>query len=172
MLITLFVAGFDTSKNQLILTMNQLIDRPEMYRRCGEDLAYCRKVTEESLRYSAIVSKFRAAAKDFDYDGQSFRKGDTLVLSSPLANRDPAFFADPMDFILIARMPRVIWRWARRSYLPRPAHRPRANPGRVAPDRATPAQSAPQRRGWLAADARRLGTDQPADRLRSGLNEW
>jgi cytochrome P450 len=98
MLITLFVAGFDTSKNQLCLTMNQLLDRPEMYRRCGEDLAYCRKVTEESLRYSAIVSKFRAAKQDFRYQGWDFRKGDTLVLSSPLANRDPAYFDDPMDF--------------------------------------------------------------------------
>ncbi len=98
MLITLFVAGFDTSKNQLCLTMNQLLDNPDMYRRCGEDLAYCRKVTEESLRHSAIVSKFRAAKQDFSYGGHSFNKGDTLVLSSPLANRDPAFFTDPMAF--------------------------------------------------------------------------
>src|SRR5258706_4116798 len=37
LLIFLFVAGYDTSKNALTLLMNVLIDRPDLYRRCAED---------------------------------------------------------------------------------------------------------------------------------------
>ncbi len=98
MLITNIIAGFDTSKNQLTLTMHHLIDRPEIYRRCAADLAYCRKVTEESFRYSSIVSKYRQAAKDFTYRDHQFRKGDIIVISSTLANRDPAVYPNPGEF--------------------------------------------------------------------------
>lgn len=98
MLLTNLLAGYDTSKNQLTLTMHYLIDRPDIYRRCAEDLDYCRKVTEESFRFSSIVSKYRQAANDFSYGGHQFRKGDIIVISSTLANRDPAMFANPRVF--------------------------------------------------------------------------
>jgi cytochrome P450 len=98
MVLTVAVAGYDTSKNQLGMTMKLLLDRPEMYERCATDLAFCRKVSEESLRHSAIATPYREAAVDFDYGGFRFRKGDTIVLAPPLANRDPAVFASPSDF--------------------------------------------------------------------------
>ena len=56
MVLTVAVAGYDTSKNQLSMTMKILLERPEMYQRCAEDLQFCRKVTEESLRHSAIAT--------------------------------------------------------------------------------------------------------------------
>lgn len=98
MLLTIVVAGYDTSKNQLAVTMNLLIERPDMYRRCADDLPYCRKVIEESLRHTAIASPIREVERDFVYDGFQFRKGDTLVIAAPLANRDPAVFANPYRF--------------------------------------------------------------------------
>lgn len=98
MVLTVAVAGFDTSKNQLTMMMKLLLDRPEMYARCAEDLAFCRKVTEESLRHSAIATPYREVARDFEYDGFRFRKGETIVMAPPLANRDPAVFADPTAF--------------------------------------------------------------------------
>ena len=98
MVLTVAVAGYDTSKNQLAMTMKLLLGRPEMYARCAEDLAFCRKVTEESLRHSAIATPYREAARDFVYDGFSFSKGDTIVLAAPLANRDPAIFGSPAEF--------------------------------------------------------------------------
>jgi len=98
MLLTNLIAGFDTSKNQLTLTMHYLIDRPEIYQRCAEDLDYCRKVTEESFRFSSIVSKYRQAANDFSYGDHQFRKGDIILISSTLANRDPAMFPNPRVF--------------------------------------------------------------------------
>jgi cytochrome P450 len=98
MVLTVVVAGYDTSKNQLAMTMKLLLDRPEIYARCAEDAAFCRKVTEESLRHSAIASPYREAANDFAYGGARFAKGDTIVLAPALANRDPAVFADPAAF--------------------------------------------------------------------------
>jgi cytochrome P450 len=98
MILTVVVAGYDTSKNQLAMTMKLLLDRPDLYQRCAEDSAFCRKVTEESLRHSAIATPYREAARDFTYGDFQFRKGDTIVMAPPLANRDPAVFAAPSAF--------------------------------------------------------------------------
>ena len=98
MVLTVFVAGYDTSKNQLTVTMNLLLSRPDIYQRCAEDLQFCRKVTEESLRHTAIASPPRAVLRDFTYGGLTFRAGEMLVLSPPLANRDPRMFPDPERF--------------------------------------------------------------------------
>ncbi|MCB2079730.1 MAG: cytochrome P450, partial [Novosphingobium sp.] len=98
LLLTVAVAGYDTSKNQLSVTMNMLIDRPEMYQRCAEDIQYCRAVAEESLRHTAIASPVRTAAHDFTYRDFTFSKGDMLVMAPPLANRDPAMFPHPEEF--------------------------------------------------------------------------
>jgi cytochrome P450 len=98
MLLTVAVAGYDTSKNQLTVTMDLLLDRPEMYQRCAEDLQFCRAVTEESLRHTAIASPVRTVADDFTYEGFTFSKGDMLVMAPPLANRDPVKFPGPVEF--------------------------------------------------------------------------
>jgi cytochrome P450 len=98
MVLTVLFAGYDTSKNQLGMTMKLLLDHPEMYERCAQDLAYCRKVTEESLRHSAIATPYREAVTDFAYDGFEFGKGTMIVLAPPLANRDPAVFPQPGKF--------------------------------------------------------------------------
>ena len=98
MVLTVAVAGYDTSKNQLSMTMKLLLERPDLYQRCAEDLQFCRKVTEESLRHSAIATPYREAARDFAYGDFHFRKGETLVLAPPLANRDPLVFPEPRQF--------------------------------------------------------------------------
>ncbi|MDG2003059.1 MAG: cytochrome P450 [Novosphingobium sp.] len=98
LLLTVVVAGYDTSKNQLSVTMNLLLDRPEMYQRCAEDLQFCRAVTEESLRHTAIASPVRTVADDFTYEEFTFSKGDMLVMAPPLANRDASKFLDPGEF--------------------------------------------------------------------------
>lgn len=98
MLLTVVVAGYDTSKNMLTLTMKMLLDRPEMYRRCAEDKEFCGKVAQEALRHSAIATPYRAVAQDFTYQGHQFRKGETVVCAPPLAGRDPSVFADPLIF--------------------------------------------------------------------------
>ena len=98
MLLTVIIAGYDTSKNQLTWTMKLLVDHPEIYARCAEDKDYCGRVINESLRLTGIASPYRAAARDFTYQGVSIRKGDVVIFATSLAGRDPATFADPLTF--------------------------------------------------------------------------
>lgn len=98
MLLTLFIAGYDTSKNQLAMVMSLLLDNPEMYERCASDWDYCGKVVLESLRHSSIATPFREVSSPFTYEGASFAMGDLLVFAPPLAGRDPEIFMDPLQF--------------------------------------------------------------------------
>lgn len=98
MLLTVIIAGYDTSKNQLTWTMKLLIDRPDMYRRCAEDRDFCGKVVNEALRLTGIASPYRAAARDFSYKGVDFRQGDIVIFGTSLAGRDPLVFSDPLEF--------------------------------------------------------------------------
>jgi cytochrome P450 len=98
MILTIIVAGYDTSKNQLTMTIKLLLDRPDIYARCAADKEFCGKVVDESLRHSAIATPFREAVRDFSYREFAFSKGDALLLAPPLANRDPTVFAEPGRF--------------------------------------------------------------------------
>jgi cytochrome P450 len=98
MVLTIIVAGYDTSKNQLTMTMRLLLERPEIYARCAIDKEFCGKVVDESLRHSAIATPFREAAHDFTYQGAQFRKGDALIMATALGNRDATMFTDPAKF--------------------------------------------------------------------------
>jgi cytochrome P450 len=98
MVLTVFMAGYDTSKNQLTWTMKLLLELPDMYARCAQDKDFCGRVVQESLRHTSIATPYREVARSFCYDGVQFRQGELLVLTPPLAGRDPAVFPDPLRF--------------------------------------------------------------------------
>jgi cytochrome P450 len=98
MLLVLMLAGFDTSRNMLGLTMKTLLERPEMYVRCAEDKEFCGKVIEEALRYYGIATPYRVVGRDFDYRGVSFKKHDVIVCVTPVAGQDESVFSDPRRF--------------------------------------------------------------------------
>jgi cytochrome P450 len=98
MLLTVLIAGYDTSKNLLTIIMMILLDHPEMYARCAFDIDFCGKVVQEALRHTGIATPYREVASPFSYGGFQFAKGDLLILGSPLAGRDPSVFADPAAF--------------------------------------------------------------------------
>jgi cytochrome P450 len=98
MIMLLLFAGYDTSKNMLTMIMHLLLDRPEIYARCGQDLDYCRRVIEEALRHSSITTNFRQVAEPFEYEGFRFPEGAMVLLSAALAGRDPTVYADPLRF--------------------------------------------------------------------------
>lgn len=98
LIMVLLFGGYDTSKNMLALTINQLIDRPEMYDRCADDLDYCTKVINEALRHSGIATVFRQVKSTFEYEGFQFPEGALVAMATPLAGRDPAVFDAPMTF--------------------------------------------------------------------------
>jgi len=98
MLMVLLLAGYDTSKNALTLTMYYMMRNPDMWLRCAEDKAYCAKAVQEILRHTSIVSPYRLVTADFDYGGVHFPQGTTLCFALSLTGRDPAVFTNPLEF--------------------------------------------------------------------------
>jgi cytochrome P450 len=98
MILVLVVAGYDTSKNMLSFTIQILLSRPEMWKRCADDIGYCGKVVDEALRYAGIATPYRLVVEAFTYDGFEFPEGAMVVFATSQAGRDPAMFADPLTF--------------------------------------------------------------------------
>jgi cytochrome P450 len=98
LLIFLFVAGYDTSKNVLTMIMYELIKRPEIYARCKEDPAYCRNVVEEGLRYQNPATIPRLANEALSYRGVLIPKDTMLFFPVSMATRDPSAIPSPDEF--------------------------------------------------------------------------
>jgi cytochrome P450 len=91
LLIFLFVAGYDTSKNALTLMMNVLIERPDLYQRCADDAEFCRKVVEENFRYLTTSTIPRVVTRDITYHDVLIPAGTVLFFPVSISGRDPAF---------------------------------------------------------------------------------
>jgi cytochrome P450 len=98
LLMILFPAGFDTSKNMLTLTVHHMLARPDLWRRCAADAPFCHKVVEEMFRYHGVTTMFRTVAEPFEYDGVRFPTGAKIVFGNSLASRDPSTFSNPDTF--------------------------------------------------------------------------
>ncbi len=98
LLVVLFNAGYDTSKNMITLIMHMMLSHPDYWQRCATDYDYCGKVVEEMFRHTSTGAVLRKVAEDFDYDGVRFPKGAMLFFGNMIAGRDPRAFADPERF--------------------------------------------------------------------------
>jgi len=98
LLIFLFVAGYDTSKNVLTFIMQDLLERPEIYERCATDLGYCHKVVEESMRYRSPGTSARLTNVELVYRDVAIPKDTMLFLPNGIAGRDPSAFPDPEKY--------------------------------------------------------------------------
>lgn len=98
LLIFLFVAGYDTSKNMLTLIMNQMLDHPDCYVRCAGDPEYCKSVVEETLRYHSPGTIPRVTAEDFVYRDVLLPKGTMIFFPVSISGRDPRAVDDPDRF--------------------------------------------------------------------------
>jgi cytochrome P450 len=98
MLIFLFGAGYDTSKNMLTFIMHEMLKHPDLWSRCAEDRPFCDKVVEETFRYHSVSSLYRTATQDVVYRDILFPKGSQLFMPIQLSGRDPAAVADPDEF--------------------------------------------------------------------------
>ncbi|MGB8363124.1 MAG: cytochrome P450 [Rhizomicrobium sp.] len=96
--IFLFVAGYDTSKNVLTMIMHELLKRPDIYQRCAEDLAYCRKVVEEGLRFQNPATIPRLVSEELAYRDVQFPKDTMLFFPVGMAGRDASAISNPDDF--------------------------------------------------------------------------
>ena len=98
MLILMFAAGYDTTKNLLILLMRSLLDNPDIYRRCGEDFDYARKVVKEQLRFATPSNTMRIVTEGFTYRDVAIPAGTMLIFPLTISGRDPAVFTNPDAF--------------------------------------------------------------------------
>jgi cytochrome P450 len=98
MLIFLFEAGYDTSKNVFTYMMFEMTRHPEIYAKCAEDIDYCRKAVEEFLRYMNPSHSFRTTDAEIVYDGVILPKDTMLFFSLVQSGRDPAAFDNPNVF--------------------------------------------------------------------------
>lgn len=89
-----FIAGYDTSKNVLTYTMYTLLQYPEIYRRCGDDREYCRKVIEEALRWFNPGTVARFVDQDTVYRDVLLPKDTMLFFPLSISGRDPVSFPD------------------------------------------------------------------------------
>ena len=102
---TLFVAGHETTANALTWTWYLLARNPE----CAEELRtqlerdaqtpYLDAVLHESMRiYPPVWILGRDAQREVEVNGWRIRKGATVLMSQLVAHRSEQFFADPLSF--------------------------------------------------------------------------
>jgi cytochrome P450 len=97
-LIFLFVAGYDTSKNILTIMMSILADRPGMLARCGKDIEFCRKVVKETFRYQSTAPGLRMLGQDWVYRDVMLPKGSMIWFPLNVIGRDPRLAKDAEVF--------------------------------------------------------------------------
>ncbi len=95
--LVLLVAGHETTANMLALGTWTLLRNPGQFAALRADPSLIDNAVEELLRYLPIIQfgAQRAALEDVELDGVLVKAGQTVVVSLPAANRDPARFAEP-----------------------------------------------------------------------------
>ena len=94
----LFIAGLDTVTAALGFSFAYLAGHPEHRRALAADEALVPQAVEELLRAHSIVNPARTVTGgDRKFAGVCLRDGDRVLVSTVMANRDPAAFADPAE---------------------------------------------------------------------------
>lgn len=90
----LLFAGHETTANMLALGTFALLEHPAQLAALRADPTLVDGAVEELLRYLSIVQYEvnRGALEDVEVAGQLVRAGESLLVSLPMANRDPARF--------------------------------------------------------------------------------
>jgi len=95
----LLAAGNETTRNALTGGVKALLEHPAELQRLVADPSLVESAVEEVLRWTSIVIQFaRTALVDTEIRGQKIRKGETVGMWYPSANRDEDVFDDPYRF--------------------------------------------------------------------------
>ena len=118
-LVTLFVAGHETTTNLLGLSMKALVDRPELTDELRADPSLIPAAVREFLRHEAIVPRaWRMATTDLEMHGQQIRKGQMVMAMLGSANRDADVFRRPQRHQYSSCAETALRLWQRHPHLP------------------------------------------------------
>lgn len=95
----LLFAGYETTESALVVGVFALLEHQEQLAALRADPSKLDAAIEELLRYITVnqYEMYRTALEDVELDGHLVAKGDTVTVSLPAANRDPARFGCPAD---------------------------------------------------------------------------
>lgn len=94
----LYLGGLDTVTANLSLQFRHLAENPQDQQAMRDNSPSQNVVAvEELLRAYAAVSTQRIVSKEHQLHGQTLRPGDVVVMSTPLAGRDPEAYENPQD---------------------------------------------------------------------------
>ena len=92
-------AGHDTTASATAGGLLALIEHPEQLARLKADPSLVATAADEIIRWTTPVKHFlRTANEDYVLSGTTIKKGQTVLLSYPSANRDESVFDDPYVF--------------------------------------------------------------------------
>jgi cytochrome P450 family 103 len=111
--IGLIVAGSDTTKNSIAMTLNLLLEHPDQWRAfCADPDAHKKGAAAEGLRYEPVALGVpRFSVSPFELDGYDITPGMLIFFSIVSACRDPEVYADP-DAFDITRTDHPRWHFA------------------------------------------------------------
>lgn len=98
LVLLLFGGGYDTSKNLMGVIMYLMLERPQVWARMAAEPPFARKIIEEALRHTSVVTTYRVALEDIEYRDVVFPKNTMLVFPLPFAGRDESVFSDAGAF--------------------------------------------------------------------------
>ncbi len=106
-LLLLFMAGLDTVTSALSFIMIYFAEHPDRrheFIRLMDDPSRMGPAVEELVRVHATVTPGRRVTEECPFKGAALHGNDSVMLSTPSANRDPLMFPDP-DEVIFDRHP-------------------------------------------------------------------
>ncbi len=96
----LILAGSDTTRNSMCMTLYQLLNHPDQWRAfCADPDGLKKQAAEEGLRFEPVVSGIpRVALADMEIDGYLIPAGTLIAVSILSVLRDPDIYANPETF--------------------------------------------------------------------------
>lgn len=98
--VLLYMAGHETTANQIGLGVLSLFQHPDQKAALMEDASLVKGAVEEMLRFHSIthMNANRVATEDVVIGGQLIRKGEGVLPLLHAANHDPSVFPEPEKF--------------------------------------------------------------------------
>ncbi|KUN00336.1 cytochrome [Streptomyces yokosukanensis] len=99
MVTLLLFAGYETTESALAVGVFALLHHADQLAALRADPSKLDATIEELLRYLTVnqYDTYRTALEDLELAGETVKKGDSITVSLPAANRDPARFACPAE---------------------------------------------------------------------------